>query len=98
MYSRFIIGYSCAGIREAPLYVLPSIYVGIRQHKRGSADSIINVDFSLEDILNAIQICGTIKYTKSFEFGDGLSSEKFFNLIVSNDIWSIPRQKYFIDL
>ena len=97
-HSNFIIGNSSAGIREAPIYGLPSINIGNRQNNRGGSPSIINVDFSVRNIVNAIKKSEVEKYESSFEFGDGLSDVKFANLITSNEFWNISRQKYFNDL
>jgi UDP-N-acetylglucosamine 2-epimerase (hydrolysing) len=97
-YSQFIIGNSSAGIREAPLYGLCSINLGARQNNRGKSASIINTNFDIDQILNAIDFSKKNRFQKFYEFGNGESDKKFANLINSNDIWSISRQKYFKDL
>jgi len=50
----FMIGNSSAGVREAPYYAVPTINVGTRQHNRVSYESIINVGYESQEILNAI--------------------------------------------
>ena len=96
--SKFIIGNSSSGIREAPIYAIPTINIGTRQNKRFDHDTIINVSDSKEEILNAIRQVKNIRYKPSNHFGDGESTEKFMNIIKSMKIWDTAIQKYFVDM
>ena len=94
---KFIVGNSSAGIREAPIYSVPSINIGNRQKNRFSCDTIINVQESKEEILDAIKRVKRIKRVSSKHFGDGKSTERFVNTLKSPGIWNIELQKHFID-
>jgi len=96
--SKFIIGNSSSGIREAPIYSVPTINIGTRQNKRFDHDTIINVYESKEEILNAIRQVKNIKFKPSNHFGDGKSTGKFMNIISNVKIWDTGIQKYFVDM
>ena len=96
--SKFIIGNSSSGIREAPIYAIPTINIGTRQNKRFDHDTIINVYESKEEILNAIRQVKNIKFKPSNHFGDGKSTGKFMNIISNVKIWDTGIQKYFVDM
>ncbi|MBI4982282.1 MAG: UDP-N-acetylglucosamine 2-epimerase (hydrolyzing) [Candidatus Omnitrophica bacterium] len=94
---EFIIGNSSAGIREAPIYSIPSINIGSRQKNRYSYKTIINVNESAQEILDAIKRAGKIKGIPSNHFGDGNSVVKFVKVMKSGQIWKTRVQKYFVD-
>jgi UDP-N-acetylglucosamine 2-epimerase (hydrolysing) len=93
----FIIGNSSAGIREAPIYSVPSIDIGTRQNNRFSYATIINAKESEEEILAAIRQVEGIKRIPSQHFGDGKSTQRFITVLKSDNIWQTKLQKYFID-
>ena len=101
--SKFIIGNSSAGIREAPHYNLPTINIGTRQNKRADLPSIINCGYQKREILEAIKKVkniietGKIHYDK-YHFGTGDSSKKFIKLITSSNFWSTDYQKSFQEI
>lgn len=98
--SKSIIGNSSAGIREAPVYGVPTINIGTRQNARHMAESIFNVDYESVNILNAIKKIGLlreeIKPTESF--GAGNSAKEFALLLNTKEFWKISAQKTFVDL
>lgn len=95
----FIIGNSSAGVREAPVYGVYSINIGTRQKNRFKYNSIINVDFNREEILNKISEVKSMSRCKpSFYFGDGNSAFKFISILDQDLVWDIPKQKQFCDL
>jgi len=94
---EFIIGNSSAGIREAPLYAVPTINIGDRQKNRFSYSTIINVKESKEEILDTIKRIGQIKRVSSNHFGDGRSRERFIEVLKNSNIWNTKLQKYFVD-
>lgn len=97
--AEFIIGNSSAGIREAPVYAIPTINIGTRQLKRYQSDSIINVDFCKEAILAAIEKAASMQnLTPNNYFGNGNSTKYFMKILNSAEVWEIPRQKIFVDL
>jgi UDP-N-acetylglucosamine 2-epimerase (hydrolysing) len=98
--SKFILGNSSAGVREAPYYKVPTIDVGTRQNNRVQANSIINVLNNTDAILSAIKNINLQKYENIdiSEFGDGNSDELFLQLLESDAIWKVNCQKQFQDL
>ena len=98
-YSKFIIGNSSTGIREAPIYNIPTIDIGTRQLNRTKTNSVINVPHKKEIILKAISQINELSLDQSIsEFGNGDSDTLFFNLINNPNFWKISCQKYFQDI
>jgi UDP-N-acetylglucosamine 2-epimerase (hydrolysing) len=97
--SQFIIGNSSAGIREAPYYGIPIINIGTRQQNRAIHADIINVDYNIESIVNALQNIDTHKVTKTeSDFGQGNSAQLFLESIENTAIWGVNHQKQFRDI
>ncbi len=98
-HADFILGNSSAGIREAPVFGVPTINVGSRQDQRSEDPQLIHVPADKERILAAIRHVGQRGRPKPRqEFGDGDSAEKFWSVLNSERIWRIPKQKDFYDL
>jgi len=97
--SQFIIGNSSAGIREAPYYGIPIINIGTRQQNRAVHADIINVDYSEESILKALNSIDSHKIQNSnADFGEGNSAQLFLESLKDSSIWNINHQKQFTDL
>lgn len=96
-HSKFMVGNSSAGVREAPFYGLPSINIGSRQDNRAESKSIINVNDDKDEILKAINTAKSIKFNPTLEFGTGNSHQMFYDLISSDDFWNVSKQKRFVD-
>jgi len=96
--SNFIIGNSSAGIREAPVYGVPTINIGTRQHSRSTNKKIINVSEKVVEILQAIESVNNKKISSIKEFGEGNSCEKFYKILLNDKIWKISLQKMFVDI
>ncbi|OYU80803.1 MAG: UDP-N-acetylglucosamine 2-epimerase (hydrolyzing) [Flavobacterium sp. BFFFF1] len=97
-HSKFIIGNSSAGIREAPYYGIPTINVGTRQFKRTERADIMNVGYELENIKEALQNINTHRVKRpEFDFGSGNSTQQFLSCLTDSTIWSIDHQKQFND-
>lgn len=99
-YCKFIIGNSSAGIREAPIYSVPTINLGSRQKNRFHHESIFNTDENKDLILNSINhiIKNSSKFSPSYFFGKGKSAVKFKNVLEKNSFWETKTQKHFFDL
>lgn len=99
-YCKFIIGNSSTGIREAPIYSVPTINLGSRQKNRFHHESIFNTDENKDLILNSINhiIKNSSKFSSSYFFGKGKSAVKFKNVLEKNSFWETKTQKYFLDL
>ncbi len=95
--ARAIVGNSSAGIREAPVYGVPTINIGSRQLNRFKYESIVNVPENKERIVEALaNLNGPGK--PSMHFGRGDSAKQFLKIIANEDLWTISRQKQFHDL
>ena len=94
-HCSLIIGNSSAGVREAPCYGVPTINIGNRQNKRFKHVSIIDVDYSRLEILEAIKNNWAADFSdnKVNQFGSGDSAKKFISCIEDKAFWSTPIQK-----
>jgi UDP-N-acetylglucosamine 2-epimerase (hydrolysing) len=98
-YARFILGNSSAGIREAPVFPVPSINIGGRQLNRYAHPSIIDAGYSKPEIQAAIQRACTLKgVAPSRHFGNGDSVARFMTALEGDNLWRTPVQKQFADL
>ena len=94
-----MIGNSSAGIRETPFYGKPSINIGNRQNERYFAKTIINSDYSSEQVLNAINTAVNAEVSeRDSYFGSGNSTEIFMSLLEAGRFWESDFQKLFNDL
>jgi UDP-N-acetylglucosamine 2-epimerase (hydrolysing) len=97
--ARFLIGNSSAGIHEAPIYGVPTINIGTRQHNRFRHSSVIDVPFDAAAILNAIAGLAALgPFTPSRHFGTGQSAERFMQAVTRPRFWQISSQKHFNDI
>ncbi len=96
--AQFIIGNSSAGIREAPVYGVPSIDIGNRQKGRFLHTSIINVPPRRDRILEAIIWALKQRIQPCYHFGSGKSAEAFMKVIRNPEVWIGSPQKEFRDV
>lgn len=96
-YSKVIVGNSSSGIREAPLYGVPTINIGSRQLNRFQSETIKNVSENRLDILNALKAIPSVTYP-SFPFGRGGSAKLFIDLLKEPAFWKRVPEKQFCDL
>ncbi len=95
--ARAIAGNSSAGIREAPVYGVPTVNIGTRQLNRYNYASIFNVNSKKNDILTAFRnLPRSVK--PSLHFGKGHSAKLFIAELRKEAFWLTPRQKRFIDV
>jgi UDP-N-acetylglucosamine 2-epimerase (hydrolysing) len=98
-HASFIIGNSSAGIREAPVYGVPTVNVGSRQRDRYHYPSILNADNTKTSILEAIARLDTLPTMEPSQyFGTGNSAEHFMACLAGEDLWQTPKQKKFFDV
>ncbi len=95
---KFIIGNSSSGIVEAPYYGVSTIDIGNRQKNRLQTKLIKNIFFSEKKIINTVNLVKDRKIIKRKFFGKGNSAKKIENLLLSEKIWKVCRQKSFVDL
>ena len=96
-HTRFIIGNSSAGIREAPFYGVPSVNIGSRQFNRAHLASILHTDTDRRQISTAIASALQMQPEPLAAFGNGDSCEQFMKIIREESFWHTERQKIFID-
>ena len=95
----FIIGNSSAGVRESPVYGVYSINIEGRQRNRFNYKSIIDVDGIEKSIKKAIDSIKDLPPCEpSYHFGKGDSASLFMNALENQELWSIQKQKQFIDI
>ncbi len=94
--ARYIIGNSSAGVREAPVYGVPSIDLGTRQRGRATSASIRWAPLEKEAIAAAIRsVHESGPAIPSFSNGTGHSREAFLDLLRQGVPWDLPMQKRF---
>jgi UDP-N-acetylglucosamine 2-epimerase (hydrolysing) len=91
--AAFIIGNSSAGVREAPVYGIPTVSVGSRQQNRYDGKSIVNVAATKDSILDALRTIQDLRFEPSRYFGDGNSRARFREVLENPAVWGVPLQK-----
>ena len=97
---QFVIGNSSAGIREAPIYAVPTINLGSRQENRFQHESIFNVEEDKDAILETISRITqkSDKFEPSNFFGSGNCRVQFAKVLETESFWRTKTQKQFLDL
>jgi len=95
--SSAIVGNSSAGIREAPVYGVPTVNIGTRQMNRYNYPSILNVPPETGRILGALNNLPR-SVPPSMHFGIGESARLFMMHLRDPNLWNTVRQKHFRDL
>lgn len=97
--SKLIVGNSSAGVRESPIFGVPTVNIGTRQSGRNSHDSIFEVREDKDEILGLIRYIDQsgISFQPFSRFGDGRSVERFMEVLGGGAVWSLPLQKTFED-
>ena len=95
-----IIGNSSAGIREAPIYNVPSINIGSRQNGRQSPKSVIHIEFDTNLIISTVETIHDKENEISTDrtYGIGNSSKMFVKAISSRSFWDKSVQKQIVRL
>jgi len=96
-HSQVLVGNSSSGVREAPVYGVPSINIGTRQLNRYRYPSILDVAEDESAILEALENLPRA-VPPSFHFGHGQSARQFVAALQSAAVWRTSRQKQFRDL
>jgi len=98
-HSRMIVGNSSAGIREAPIYGVPSVDIGARQRGRHDHPTIVHCGESTTEIRSGItRALGMQRGPSSLHFGRGDSARHFCELLAGEDIWALGADKVFRDV
>jgi UDP-N-acetylglucosamine 2-epimerase (hydrolysing) len=96
-HAKAIVGNSSAGIREAPVYGVPTVNIGTRQMNRFVYPSIVTVPEDTARIVDALRRLPT-GVPASTHFGKGNSAELFIECLRSDALWAVTPQKQFRDL
>jgi UDP-hydrolysing UDP-N-acetyl-D-glucosamine 2-epimerase len=81
-HSKCIVGNSSAGIREASFLGVPSVNIGSRQTGRERGKNVIDVNYSKDEIKNAIrQELKHGHYPSEHIYGDGNAGERIANIL-----------------
>jgi UDP-N-acetylglucosamine 2-epimerase (hydrolysing) len=97
--AEVVVGNSSAGIREAPLYGVPTVNVGTRQRDRFHHASIISCGGTREEISDALDRALAVeRLPAGGHFGDGDSAAHFATLLAEPATWDIDLDKRFLDL
>jgi len=80
-YCMAMVGNSSAGLQEAATFHLPVVNIGNRQAGRMRPDNVIDVDNSVDSIVNGIELAMEAKITNRFAklmnpYGDGHAAER----------------------
>lgn len=98
-HAEVLVGNSSAGIREAPIYGVPSVDIGPRQRGRADHPTIIHTGTSVDEIRRGIEMALQMKRgTPSLHFGSGDSATRFRSLLCSEELWTRGIDKVFRDL
>ena len=97
-HSEFIIGNSSSGIYEAPIFAVPTINIGDRQHKRLQSRAIKNLKIGSLNNYNVDKFLFNYRQIKKKYFGSGNTDKKFLKVINKSSFWKISAQKYFSDI
>jgi len=98
-HSKFIVGNSSAGIREAEVYGVPAVDIGTRQMNRSKNSEIVHIEAKKKKILEVMNEIADKKVKRISHFGSiEKSGEKFYKILCEEKIWNVSLQKQFIDL
>ena len=92
--SKFIVGNSSCGIREAPYFGLNIFNLGNRQNSRSKNKDIYNIKINKLNKINFDKLIKR-KVKNKKPYGYGNSNIKFLKLINSKNFWKIDKQKIF---
>ena len=98
-HARMLIGNSSAGIREAPIYGIPSVNIGSRQRDRHHHPTIIPTGTSAAAISAGVATAERSERAEpSLHFGRGDSARRFCELLAGERIWALGDDKVFRDV
>jgi UDP-hydrolysing UDP-N-acetyl-D-glucosamine 2-epimerase len=82
--SKCIVGNSSVGIRECGFLGIPAVNIGSRQNRRERGNNVIDVNYSRDEILDAILKCiSNGKAVPSMIYGNGDAGKKIGDLLAS---------------
>jgi UDP-N-acetylglucosamine 2-epimerase (hydrolysing) len=98
-HARVLVGNSSAGIREAPIYGVPSVNIGDRQRDRHDHPTIVSCGTSRDEIRQGVRTAAAARRAEpNLHFGTGDSARRFAELLAGDAIWTLGTDKVFQDL
>jgi len=96
-HASVVVGNSSSGIHEAPVYGVPSVNIGSRQHNRFEHPSIQHVPFDAGPIVTALDQAWGTRFEPTMHFGSGTSAASFLRVLRDPDTWRTRVLKQFSD-
>ena len=93
-YSKFIIGNSSSGIREAHVFNTPAINIGTRQKGRERTPNIIDVEHDVKKIFNAMVASEKHRVDSSNIYGDGQAGAKIAQILNTIDLNALLDKRF----
>jgi UDP-N-acetylglucosamine 2-epimerase (hydrolysing) len=94
-----VVGNSSAGIREAPVYGVPSINIGTRQRDRFHHPTIRSCAGDRRAIVEALREAMAQGHSAASDhFGAGEAGQRFAQLLAEPATWSLELEKRFLDV
>ena len=91
-------GNSSAGVREAPFLGIPSLDIGTRQTNRSTSASITPAAASdRATIKRFLKDSWGHRFKRDTAFGAGDAAKRFVEILESDALWELPKQKQFFD-
>ena len=87
-----IVGNSSSGLLEAPTFRIPAVNIGRRQNLRYRGNNVIDVEINQQEIVSAVKKAMSkefkdyLKENVDNPYGDGHSSEKILDLLLSTRV------------
>jgi len=102
-HAALLVGNSSSGIMEAPSLALPTLNVGLRQHGRERARSVIDVPAEPPALAAAIERGLSARFRESLAgmtnpYGDGRAAERLVAVLAQTPLGEALRRKRALDL
>jgi UDP-N-acetylglucosamine 2-epimerase (hydrolysing) len=96
--SKFIVGNSSSGVREAPIFAVPSLDLGSRQENRNSAKSILQSNFDSKIVDSFFNEFIEQPFDPLMKFGSGDSASNFLSILTGSNFFESPTDKSFVGI
>lgn len=99
-HCEIVIGNSSSGLLEVPFFRRPTVNIGIRQGGRLKAASVIDCDFNIPELIDAISKAISEDFNKQIQhiemlYGEGNTSEQIVNILKQVKLENITIKKFY---